>query len=489
MLLSVFPGSTTAVSLPYVDDSLDIQVHNSFQTDKGVHVFAEENKLISVVGFNDEEFSADAFLALPCHSYDSPNYDYFVFSSAFGSISSFTSRILMVPCEDDIRITVTGSQNLNIGFQFDPTSQFITPGQSSQLRRTFKFQTILLESNQDLTGTIISATGPISVFVGSECGQVPTSVSACDYMVEQVPPHITWGRLFLAVPFGLRQSGDLFKVGSIVDDNTVTITCANRNENAGDSTTVILNRGGLYQFDTRESLPGVDYYRDYCTVQSSSPVSVMQYTKGHSADNLGSQGDPSMVLVTPVEQYFNNHAVVSAIPTDVNSFVHFVSWSIASLFFDNSERSINNFLIDGKPFIPGLNENSEGYVPFLSNDNSVCGYGAFSSLSGQDHIIEYVQPNAGVNAIMYGFANEASYAYPAGFQMESIGCKLLQFDIILYRECLILIVIIVAQITVFDEIVREGIGSILITTNRTGGELNLISRTRANTRDRGSKYC
>jgi len=52
---------------------------------KYIHVKAEDGKNITVFGLNDENVSTDAFLALPCQSYDgiTPGtpYEYFIFSA------------------------------------------------------------------------------------------------------------------------------------------------------------------------------------------------------------------------------------------------------------------------------------------------------------------------------------------------------------------------------------------------------------------------
>ena len=72
---------------------------------------------------------------------------------------------------------------------------------------------------------MLTATGPLAVFTGHQCGQFPTNVTACDILVEQIPPHVTYGQTFFALPLAVRRSGELYRVGSILDDNDVTVTC------------------------------------------------------------------------------------------------------------------------------------------------------------------------------------------------------------------------------------------------------------------------
>ncbi len=49
-----------------------------------------------------------------------------------------------------------------------------------------------IENDNDLTGTRITSSKPLSVFSGSDCANVPQGKGGCDHLVEQVPPTVTW---------------------------------------------------------------------------------------------------------------------------------------------------------------------------------------------------------------------------------------------------------------------------------------------------------
>ena len=88
---------------------------------KYIRVKAEDGKNITVFGLNDEDVSTDAFLALPCQSYDGITmktpYEYFIFSAnstqapgdPFG-LAIFPSAFLIVTCESNTTINVLPSQ-------------------------------------------------------------------------------------------------------------------------------------------------------------------------------------------------------------------------------------------------------------------------------------------------------------------------------------------------------------------------------------------
>ena len=50
-----------------------------------------------------------------------------------------------------------------------------------------------IESDNDLTGTRITSSKPLSVFSGSDCVSVPQNIGHCNHLVEQVPLTVTWG--------------------------------------------------------------------------------------------------------------------------------------------------------------------------------------------------------------------------------------------------------------------------------------------------------
>ncbi|MCG8623105.1 MAG: IgGFc-binding protein, partial [Proteobacteria bacterium] len=223
-------GRTTIVNLPVgrAGDNGDIRISRENERNKGVHVKATDpTKLLTVYGINNADVSTDAFLALPCHRYPVTQYKYFVFStSTMLTTDTFQSRFLIVPCEDTTSVTLRPTQQIQVNSDLDPDSisRQISAGREGTIRVN-RLQTAQFNSNMDLTGTIIESDKPISVFVGHECGQVPTGKTACDHLVEQIPPDTTWGTQFFTVPLDVRESGERYRVGTVVNDNQVTVTC------------------------------------------------------------------------------------------------------------------------------------------------------------------------------------------------------------------------------------------------------------------------
>ena len=63
---------------------------------------------------------------------------------------------------------------------------------------------------EDLTGTSIVSNEKVAVFAGHACTNINTT--ACDHLIEQLPPVTSLGRRFLTVPLATRHSGDVFRV-------------------------------------------------------------------------------------------------------------------------------------------------------------------------------------------------------------------------------------------------------------------------------------
>ena len=431
-------GRTTLVRLPIGRDGEegDVRVRNEEERNKGIHIKASGDSRVTVYGINDADVSTDAFLGLPFLTYPVLQYRYFVFSTTVsGTDVQFESRFLIVGCEDATSVTVRPTQTIEIPTDLtgDIVAKVVDPSSPNAAVNTGSFtlnrlQTIQFDASQDLTGTIIESNKPISVFVGHECGQIPSDMTACDHLVEQIPPDATWGQQFFTVPLDVRESGERYRVGTASDNNEVTVTCTTEGEMPRQvaQQTIHADRSmtQYVEFDTvGDDTDGVtaDYKRDFCCIETSKPAIVMMYSKGHSVDEItlegisGTQGDPFMLLIPPLSQYSNNYTVTSAkqVRTD---FVGHISYSIPSQFFDNSAIAQAAFKINSTTFAP-----DSGYQPIYCANNIICGYGAYSGLDRGDHLVQFDMPGSALNLFIYGFLREISFAYPAGFEMEAIG--------------------------------------------------------------------
>ncbi len=243
--------------------STRINVPSSFEVffvnerNKGILVEADGN--INLYGLSFRSGTADAYLALPCSKMAVDEYKYYGIS--YDVFSIFPSVILLVACENETVVKFNSSTiTLN------------------------SMETYQIESDNDLTGLRITSSKPLSVFIGSDCANVPQNVTFCDHLVEQVPPTVTWGSKFLVASLEGRSSGERIRVLS-ARAASVAVNC---NTNVSVSEFQLQSGGSFREFE----IP----INSFCSIESTSPVLVAQYAYGSRGDGMG---DPFMMIIYP----------------------------------------------------------------------------------------------------------------------------------------------------------------------------------------------
>ncbi len=417
---------------------------------------------------NDMASSADAFMAINCVEFPTAkDYQYFIFSSDAMDESQF----LITPCQDNTTIRVRPSQPYTHPSWVNPSVQRTTPGTLSEEeaiygRRFNRFDTLLLSNDGDLTGTIITSDKPLSVFSGHQCG-TPTNDGTCDFLVEQIPPHPTYGDVFFLAPFELFGS-NYFRIGSVSDEASIQVNCPcergsvsnNRVPLSGSGVffTAVINRGQYVECRTPYNS------RAFCSVQSTRPVTVMSYNVGSLVNNLDLIISPSMVYIPPVDSYLTRYSLTSL--SDPSS---------VSLSYTLRES-------DYEPNTQGLLVNGDAYTPtdgFTTIDCSVdciasmvCGRGATGVLGQGTFDIQF-SGDVPFWGFAYGFAKEISFAYPLPFEMRPIGCKF--YTINVYCNLLHFFPP-VAWIEAQDIVVMETVGLVDMEFMITRGDRSIITR-------------
>ncbi|XP_022085398.1 IgGFc-binding protein-like [Acanthaster planci] len=150
-------------------------------------------------------------------------------------------------------------------------------------------ETFQLQSQQDLTGARIFSNQPVAVMSGSKCANIPADIAACDHLVEFLPPTNRFGNEFILSTFLSRMAGDYFKLVGLEPNTTVKIVAPSIS-----NVTIQLGAGDFYTLELHSLESGY--------VISSQPITVAQYSQGAFTDG-GTTGDPSMLLVTPINHW------------------------------------------------------------------------------------------------------------------------------------------------------------------------------------------
>ena len=411
---------------------------NGLERSKGIRIHTEDEKRVSVQGFNDDFRTSDGFAAFSCDGMRTPlfnRYEYVILSAnQRRSLDSLPRKSLMliVPCEDRTILSIEPSQSLTLSelgdLQSPPPVPFIQPSMTTTFRANAG-QTLLFTHTNDLSGTIIRASKPISVFSGHECGNIPIDRTACDHMVEQMPPGLTLGRVYFVVPFAGRVSGDLIRVATLMDGTQVTVTCTTSLEDTpevlepveGDS---IINRGEVLDFMTPGNQANrPDYQQSYCCIDSNEPVLVVQYGTGYTTDSglLGKStsaeaGDPFMSVVPPVTQYMNNYTLSSVEGVAGPFPFRFINIAIAAELFDNSAAARRQIKMNGSTVTP-----IDGYIPFYCSNNGICGYGAQVEVPSGVVTVYHERSSYAIMVSNYAYQQQNSYGFPQGFELTPIS--------------------------------------------------------------------
>ena len=361
------PGISYREEMDFIEGTLSsVQIPKDVQyaandriSQFGIHVTASAP--ITLYGLSQEQYTTDAFLALPTSNLGK---EYFV-ASYSGSFAG--SQLMVVGVENDSTVTIT------------PTSKSLTreAGQpfTINLQEGETYRLVADGVHGDLTGSHIQSDKPIAVLSGHLCTQIPAGRSACDFIVEQLPPVSSWGKQFITVPLASRRNGDTFRVVAADDETPIYIN---------NSHVITLQEGQYYELIlTAPSL-----------IESDKSILLAQYSNSQGFDNT--QADPFMMLVTPVGQYLS-HYIVST-PADG------ISKNYINIVIPESSR--DSLTLDGKKVESTFSalEGTRYQTTQIAVD------------PGQ-HTIE---ANVPFGAYIYGFDNWDSYGYPAGTALRNL---------------------------------------------------------------------
>jgi len=385
---SVTSDNEVIINLPTI---LIASSHNDH--DKGIHLMTSSG-MVTVIGQNLWHNSTDTFLCLPIINLRVEEYVYYGISVPMAPGSTFNSYILVVGTEDNTMIKLTVTQPVTIRDSTSPVALIAGMQYSFVINR---FQTVLIGSVDDLTGTKIVTNKPVSVLSGHQCAQVNATFASCDYLIEQVPPTTVWGRVFYLGPPYIRNQLTI-KVLAAYNSTSVDIYCTTPLESyviaEGESVTKYLSNEGLL--------------REYCTVKSSKAVLVVLLGHGCQHDGTGNiLGDPFMAIVPATNQY-DNKIQLSTLRNQAG-YQHIINVIVLAEYYQLEMIS----LIYG-----GINiVHRNLWQPVMIN-NATEAY-SFRKLVPEG-VVELTHSNeaAMLTAVVYGYYNYSGYGHPGGITYE-----------------------------------------------------------------------
>jgi len=287
--------------------------------------------------------------------------------------------------------------------------------------------------NADFTGTIIEANNPIAVFVGGEASDAPSFETlierrcCADHLEEQLDPVRAAGK-----NFGLAQSpsrtstvkaagGDLgiaiepeyYRfVATTNEVTTITTTLSPPNDK------IILTKRGAWA--------EVTAFGDF-RADSDQPIHTVQIVASQGAANVPRElpgGDPSLLVVPPIEQYRNNYVFLTP-DKYAFDFVTIVAPTNAVVVLD--EAVLDKQLCDVRP-TDGLTTEQRGDKPpeWITYQCQL----SFATIDPDSGEITEGLQNDGVHRIVsdqpvgvtvFGFDRYVSYAYAGGTELRELS--------------------------------------------------------------------
>ena len=400
---------------------IDIRLKESEKMDKGVFIESTDGGKLSLTAFSSEFTSSDTFQLLPC-VYLPSRYEFYAVSVTIDNAVVFDrdgEQILTTPQGNSVLAVVASEDNTQV--ILTPIQNVFVLGEVTQsgTQKTVtlnKEETLFVSSVNDLTGSHVIADKPVSFFSGHECGNMPSDLSFCDQMVEQLPPTATWGKEFFTLSY-MNRPQDRFRVVSSRDNNSISWNCTNNNTKVITTDERDLpTAGSAVEFE----IPGLQF----CRFLSRSPVLMVQFSVGSGANNSSLLADPSMAVVPPVGQYRNSYILnYFKGTTIVQNFVNII------LLNNRDGITTNDTMMDGngidKLWSDILCEDKDG-------DISTCAYGvqievADTMNNGGTVSLSHLDPDAQLMAITYSEDYRTGQASFSGMTQKPIACKLFCF--------------------------------------------------------------
>ena len=275
-------------------------------------------------------------------------------------------------------------------------------------------ETLLISSNEDLTGSRVTANRAISFYSGHYCASNQTT--NCSILNEQIPPYNSWGNTFTLRTniSGLR--GNMFKIIASDVGANVSINC---------TTDGIDYEVNNYNLGFRQHTV-LSVSHDYCTVKSDENILIIQFR-----DSSPPLMDTFMTIIPALVHYedsyvlnahegFNNYIAITVKDTDptsnsimINNNPVTVRWQMIEL--DEDIYYFGTLMLTAYRYVVAFLDNSItfGVIQYGSNENDTFALPAGMRLSIDENL-----PNAGLYYNTYEQSDISLYNFSSLISTE-----------------------------------------------------------------------
>ena len=357
---TVTTGQITNVNIPpqYAYNTIGNTVENT-----GLHVTATDT--ISLFASKFYNYTFDVALVYPTHAlmdeYLIQTYETIISGNVGAGL------FVVIGTEDDTQVEIKPSAHCGTHPANTPFTITLNRGECYMVKA---------DSLRQLSGSTVKAMDckKVNVLQGTTSSQIPLNYGYVDHTFEQCVPTTYWGKNFI-VTASKSRTKDRVKVTSLRDNCSVKID---------GSVVATLASGQTHEFEILNSDPAK-------FIETSEPACVYIYLTG--AAYGGTNGDPSMALINPIEQQVDYITFGTFKTATSNShFVNIVGETdkISGITLDGNNIS------DQFAVVPGNNDYSFARVQIE--------YGSHTLQNNEGGFVAHV----------YGLGYTESYAYSVG---------------------------------------------------------------------------
>ena len=403
---SVTYGSPVVVYLP---PELQITGSDYSNRQKAVHVYSQSRQKIFVLAESSVRNSHTAFLNYPYQ----PIEGLFIYEYSIVSANDFTnnfrSEFLLIGCEENTVISMILSQNISLPEDPQISDSSMSDIEADGSGHQFvlnRMQTLLILSDDDLTGSLVVSNKPLTVISGHECADglyFYYCHFSCEPFALQIHPTATWGTRFMTA-FGQRAQYGWHEMKglSMLLNFDVSITCGNGNSTYANP--------AYYPFSSNSYIQtffyNTHYNNGYCYIESTEQAYIVY--KFHF-------GDPAFTMISSIDQYVHDIEFVTLPSSKFPS--NYISITVLEEHFNP-----DGILLDGTPVDcewRGICNGTTDYC-YLATEQ-IIGYGCTMAISSDhltpaQHKVAHSDPEGLLSVISYGFSLSPpqSYAYLTG---------------------------------------------------------------------------
>ena len=296
---------------------------------------------------------------------------------ALHSNDNSVMRITALTRSTEVRIAPSHDVNINGSFVFhgEEMAFILDAG-----------KTLTVSSNEDLTGSRVTANKAVSFYSGHYCASGRTT--NCSVLTEQLPPYNSWGNTFVLHTnvSGLR--GNMFKIIASDVGANVLMNCTT------DGTDYEANNFTLgFRQHTVLSVT-----HDYCTVKSDENILIIQFR-----DSSLPLMDTFMTIIPALVHYEDNYVF--------NTYSDFTNYIAITVKGNNLNITNNSIMINNNPVTVRWE--------MIELDGDVYYFSTLVLTVGR-HVVTFSEGSVEFGAVVYGSNEDDMFALSAGMRLNIV---------------------------------------------------------------------